>query len=162
MTTKTRLLGAFPLPILLILPALPIRAQTSEPAAPTAVTPPPGAMPGDQDLTCEMIATERTAINDAVTATALKKQKSARVKKGLLGFAKTMATAMVPGAALLGGNSMIGSLAAQGAGQSAVDALGDAAAKPGTAPAAAQPSDEQATRLARLDSIGRYRQCTAA
>ena len=32
------------------------------------MTPPPGAMPGDQDLTCEMIATERTAINDAVTA----------------------------------------------------------------------------------------------
>lgn len=145
-----------PLILLISLNGTAARADTPAPAK--AV---PGAMPNDKTMTCEMIAAERTVIGEAVAAKALQKEKSAKLKKGLFGFAKNMATAMVPGAALLGGNSTLGSLAAQGATQSAAQIMGSAGGA-GPAPAAtAQPTADQAARLTRLDAIAAYRQCAA-
>jgi hypothetical protein len=138
---------------LLMLPVTPSIAQTG--ARPAV----PGAMPNDKVMTCQMISAERAGINEAVAKKAQGKVKSAKLKKGLFGFAKGMAAAMVPGAAVLGGGSMIGSLAAQGASQSAAQALAGAGSGQTTPVAAAEPTPEQTARLARLDSIGAYRQC---
>ena len=153
--TASRAVLALSLPLLVLLPVSTAVAQTKPPA------PAAGAMPHDKTMTCEMIAGERTAITEAVAKKAEGKAKSAKLKKGLFGFAKNMATAMVPGAALLGGNSMLGSLAAQGAGQTAMGALSGAGAGSAKPVAAEQPTPEQAARLARLDAIGTYRQCAA-
>ncbi len=157
MKMKTALCLAAALPLIVIGPMTAAQAET-KPAATAAA---PGAMPGDKAMTCEMIASERTGINDAVLATAAKKEKSAKVRKSIFGIAKGMATVMLPGAALLGGGSPLGSLAMQGASQGAANALaqgGNGAAKPAAAP---EPTEEQAARLQRLDSIGAYRQCQA-
>lgn len=155
-----RAMLALSIPLVLLLPVSAGQAQVaSAPAAKAA--PAPGAMPHDKTMTCEMIAGERTAITEAVAAKTAQKEKSAKLKKGLFGFAKGMASAMVPGAALLGGGSMIGSLAAQGMSQSAVQAIngaGNSAPKPVDV---AQPTAEQQARLTRLDTIGAYRQCAA-
>jgi hypothetical protein len=157
-TSARRAALAFSLPLILLLPATTGFAKETAPVATSA--PVLGAMPNDKAMTCEMIAGERAAINEAVASKTLKKEKSAKLKKGLFGFAKGMATVMVPGAALLGGNSMIGSLAAQGASQQAAQMINGAGSAPKPVEAA-QPSTEQQARLARLDAIGAYRQCAA-
>jgi hypothetical protein len=156
-TTSLRVFVGCSLPLALLLPAASGSAQQTG-AAVTAAA--PGAMPHDKTMTCEMIAGERTAINEAVAAKAVKKEKAAKVKKGLFGFAKGIATAMVPGAAVLGGNSMIGSLAMQGASQQAAQMINQSGSAPKPV-ATAEPTAEQQARLTRLDAIGAYRQCAA-
>ncbi len=111
-------------------------------------------------MTREMIDRERTAINDAVAARAVKKEQAAGVRKGLFGFAKGIAAAMVPGAALPGSGPTIAALAAQGASRSAAQMLDRSHIAPKPAPPA-EPTTEQQARLARLDAIGVDRNCAA-
>ncbi len=122
---------------------------------------PVGARAGDKELTCDQVAAERTQINAAVTEDAAKKEKGAKIKKGLFGFAKTFATFAIPGAAVgLGGSSMLGSIAAQTASSTASQAVASANVG-GSGPVEAKANAKQQGRLDRLDKIGAYRQCVS-
>lgn len=116
---------------------------------------------GDRPLTCEMISAELAALQEGATARAVKAQRAAKTKRGLFGFAKTMASVMVPGVAMVaGGGSALGSLAAQGAGQSAAEALARSNA-PAVIPNAPQYSVAEQDRLGRLAALAAERQCAA-
>jgi hypothetical protein len=115
----------------------------------------------EQPLTCEMISAELGALQEAATARAVKAQRAAKTKRGLFGFAKTMASVMVPGVAMVaGGGSALGSLAAQGAGQSAAEALARSNVS-AAAPTAPQYSAAEQERLGRLATLASERQCGA-
>ncbi|TCP30063.1 hypothetical protein [Sphingomonas sp. BK235] len=116
---------------------------------------------GEQPLSCEMISAELGALQEAATARAIKAQRAAKTKRGLFGFAKTMASVMVPGVAIAaGGGSALGSLAAQGARQSAAEALARSNAPAGV-PTAPQYSVAEQERLGRLATLAAERQCGA-
>ncbi|MBB3472939.1 hypothetical protein [Sphingomonas sp. BK345] len=116
---------------------------------------------GEQPLTCEMISAELGTLQEGATARAVKAQRAAKTKRGLFGFAKTMASVMVPGVAMAaGGGSALGSLAAQGAGQSAAEALARSNAPAGV-PTAPQYSVAEQERLGRLATLAAERQCAA-
>jgi hypothetical protein len=130
-------------------------------AAQTAQAAPAGAKAGDKEMNCAQVTAERAEINQAVVDGAAKKQKSAKLKKGLFGFAKTFASMAIPGATMgLGGGSMLGSLAVQSVSSTASQAVSSATIGSG-APAEAKATAKQQARLDRLDKIGAYRQCGA-
>ena len=140
-------------------------ALTAVPSGSYAQTAPatsaiPGAMAGDRTMTCVDIATERASIQEVVAAAAGKKQAAAKSKKRLFGFAKTFASLAIPGAAIgLGGSSMLGSIAAQSAGQTASQAVSSTG---GATPSVqVGPTAAQQARLDRLQAIGAFRQCAA-
>jgi hypothetical protein len=109
---------------------------------------------GDAAMSCEAIATEHLAISNA-NARRAGGQKS---RKRLFGFAKSLASMAVPGAALLaGGSAPLQSLVAREAGRTLLDA---ASANPVSAdPLVATPDAEQQARLVQLATLAQEQHC---
>ena len=134
------------------------------PAQSFAQTADPAARPGDREMTCADVARERAQIMTAVNGAVAPARGGGAFGRGLMGFARNMASVAAPAViGSMGGGSYVGTIAAQAAGQAAsqsISDLGDMSA-PVATPVVPQATAEQQARLDRLARIDAFRQCAA-